>query len=88
LNDSEYQILTFDAQEDPDGSGDIQLLLPPKDDIDAILGTEKWLVRQAQSEALGLNKATQVDIVGPQDKAAPELAATCQSGCGSNKLEW
>jgi nitrite reductase (NAD(P)H) len=88
LNDPQYQILAFEARENPDGSGDIQLCRPPKDDIDAILGTEKWLVRQAQSEALGLNEATQVDIVGPQDKATPELSGTCQSGCGSNKLEW
>jgi len=77
--------MAFDAREDPDGSGDIYLLLPPKDDVDAILGTEKWLVRQAQSEALGLNAATQINIVGPQDRTQPQA---CQTGCGSNKLEW
>jgi nitrite reductase (NAD(P)H) len=88
LNDPQYQILAFEARENPDGSGDIQLLLPPQNDIDAILGTEKWLVRQAQSEALGLNKATQIDIIGPQDKSKPEEAAVCQGGCGNKKLEW
>jgi len=88
LNDTEYQILAFEAREDPDGAGDIHLLLPPQDDLDAILGTEKWLVRQAQSEALGLNKATKIDIVGPQSATRPESDTTCQSGCGSNKLEW
>jgi nitrite reductase (NAD(P)H) len=82
LNDPEYQILAFEARED---SGDIQLLLPPRDDLDAILGTEKWMIRQAQSEALGLNKATQIDIVGLQGR---EEAVACESGCGSNKLEW
>jgi nitrite reductase (NAD(P)H) len=87
LNDPEYQILTFIARETPNNSGDIQLLLPPESDIDAVLGTEKWLVRQAQSEALGLNAATQIDIVGPGIGAEPE-AATCGGGCGSNKLEW
>jgi nitrite reductase (NAD(P)H) len=85
LNDPQYQILAFDAREDPDGSGDIYLFLPPTDDIDAILGTEKWLVRQAHSEALGLNEATQIDIVGLQGRTKPEA---CQSACGSNKLEW
>lgn len=88
LNDPEYQILSFQAREDPNGNGDIQLLLPPKDDIDAVLGTEKWLVRQAHSEALGLNSATQIDIVGPQGETKPEGAASCEGGCGSNKLEW
>jgi len=88
LNDPEYKILAFEAREDPDGSGDIQLLLPPEDDLDAILGTEKWLVRQAQSEALGLNKATQIDIVGLRDGTTREAATACQSECGSKKLEW
>jgi nitrite reductase (NAD(P)H) len=39
LNDPEYQILTFTAQEAPDDSGDIQwqLLLPPETDVDAVL---------------------------------------------------
>jgi nitrite reductase (NAD(P)H) len=79
--------LTFEARENPNGTGDIQLLLPPQGDIDAILGTEKWLVRQAQSEALGLNMATQVDIIGRHGRAKTETA-DCHGGCGSNKLEW
>lgn len=88
LNDHKYQILTFQAREDPDGNGDIQLLLPPKDDMDAVLGTEKWLIRQAQSEALGLNLATQIDIVGPQVETKLEGAVSCEGSCGNNKLEW
>jgi nitrite reductase (NAD(P)H) len=88
LTDPEFHILAFEAREDPGGSGDIELLLPPKDDIDAILGTDKWLVRQAQSEALGLNKATQIDIVGPPGRAINGTEPACESGCGSNKLEW
>ncbi|KAJ7039841.1 NADPH nitrite reductase [Mycena alexandri] len=83
LNDAEYQILAFEARENPDNADEIQLLLPPKDDIDAILGTEKWLVKQAQSEALGLNAATQVEIVGIQGEAP-----SGGGGCGSNTLEW
>ena len=43
---------------------DIQVLLPPIDDIDAVLGTQKWLVRQAESETLGLNEATRMEMVG------------------------
>ncbi|KAF7350461.1 NAD(P)H nitrite reductase [Mycena venus] len=79
LNDADYQILTFEARENPDNGNEIQLLLPPKDDIDAILGTEKWLVRQAQSEALGLNAATQIEIVAAQGDVR---------GCENNTLAW
>lgn len=82
LNDADYQILTFEARENPDNADEIQLLLPPKDDIDAVLGTEKWLVRQAQSEALGLNAATQVEIVGAQGDMRSA------GGCENNALEW
>ena len=84
MNDPEFQILTFDVREAPDSPGDIQLLLPPEEDLDAVLGTERWLVRQAQSEALGLNAATQIDIVGPGIKTRE----SCGGGCGSNGLEW
>jgi nitrite reductase (NAD(P)H) len=84
LNDADYQILTFEARENPDNTNEIQLLLPPKEDIDAILGTEKWLVRQAQSEALGLNAATQIKIVGAQG----EITVRGTGECGSNALEW
>ncbi|KAJ6631137.1 NADPH nitrite reductase [Mycena sp. CBHHK59/15] len=84
LNDAEYQILTFEARENPENAQDIQLLLPPKEDIDVVLGTEKWMVRQAQSEALGLNAATQIEIVGAQG----DIKSGSSGGCGSNKLEW
>ena len=91
LNDSEYQILTFDVREDPSGTGDVEVLLPPEHDIDAVLGTDKWLLRQAQSEALGLNAAAKVEIVVPSN-AEPELAEggvdNCGGGCGDNKLSW
>lgn len=45
-------------------------------------------MRQAQSEALGLNAATQIEIVGPEGETKPEATASCGGGCGSNKLEW
>ncbi|KAG6895776.1 hypothetical protein C0992_012651 [Termitomyces sp. T32_za158] len=66
LNDSDYQILTFDARENPEEKEEIQLLLPPVEDLDSVIGTEKWLVRQAESEAFGLNAATQIEVVGPK----------------------
>ncbi|KAJ7057863.1 nitrite reductase [Mycena amicta] len=77
LNDTDYQILTFAARESPTNPEHIQLFLPPAEDLDAVLGTEKWLIKQAESEALGLNAATQVQIVGTQGSA-----------CGNSSLEW
>ena len=79
MSDSEYDILAFQAREDPENENDIQLFLPPKQDIDAVLGTEKWVVRQAESEALGLNAATQIEFVGI--KEGSQL-------CGDPKFEW
>ncbi|KAL9711883.1 hypothetical protein Ac2012v2_004956 [Leucoagaricus gongylophorus] len=58
LNAADYSIVTFEVRRTESG-GEIQLLLPPREDIDAVLGTEKWLHRQAESEALGLNAAMQ-----------------------------
>ncbi|KAJ6571761.1 NADPH nitrite reductase [Mycena capillaripes] len=88
LNDADYQILAFEARENPDNADEIQLLLPPKDDIDAILGTEKWLVKQAQSEALGLNAATQVEIVGAQGDVRSQAGGCESGGCETNALQW
>ena len=70
---------------------DIEVLLPPVEDIDAILGTEKWLVRQAESEALGLNKATQVEMVGlgghSESFASKEQEGCTSLACGDKSLE-
>lgn len=79
LSDTEYDILAFQAREDPENENDIQLFLPPKQDIDAVLGTEKWVVRQAESEALELNGTTEIEFVGI--KEGSHL-------CGDPKLEW
>ncbi|KXN90613.1 Nitrite reductase [NAD(P)H] [Leucoagaricus sp. SymC.cos] len=68
LSDSDYSILAFEARQSESGD-DIQVLLPPKEDMDAVLGTEKWLIRQAESEALGLNAAAQIEMVGSNGRA-------------------
>ncbi|KAF7289888.1 NAD(P)H nitrite reductase [Mycena indigotica] len=78
LNDDDYQIMSFEARENPDDPSRLQILLPPMQELDAILGTEKWLIKQAESEALGLNSATQVQIVGNQGV----------NGCVGGALEW
>lgn len=88
MNDPEYQILSFSAREDPEGKEEIQLLLPPEQDLDAVIGTEKWLVKQAESEAFGLNAATQVEMVGPRGELAADVVSSCGDTCGNDRLEW
>jgi nitrite reductase (NAD(P)H) len=88
LSDPDYEILAFEARANE--VNDIEVLLPPIDDIDAVLGTEKWLVRQAESEALGLNEATQVEMVGinGHSSASEEQGGCASSACGDKRLEW
>ena len=67
------------------------MLLPPKDDIDAILGTERWIIRQAESEALGLNAATQVEMVGLGIHGVgskSEEGNLAGGACRDKRLEW
>ena len=91
MSDPDYQIIAFEARILDDESGDmIQLLLPPKDDIDAVLGTERWIIRQAESEALGLNAATQIEMVGIHHGLGSKLEGGGLVGgvCGDKRLEW
>ena len=47
-NDSELSIATFDAEERADGW--VYLKLPPIDELDMRLGTEKWMVRNGEAK--------------------------------------
>lgn len=82
--------MTFECREDPDDPEALQILLPPVDDLDAQLGTEKWMVRQAESEALGLNAATQIGILGPKGEFLPgvDVGGCNGNDCGDHKLSW
>lgn len=100
-SDENYSILTFDARRDV-STDDISLLLPPEDELDAVLATEKWIVRQATSEALGRGSAGQVRLVAPNAADARKRSAAAgevsdlashtteevQTSCGSGKLSW
>jgi nitrite reductase (NAD(P)H) len=46
-NDSELSIATFDVEERPDGM--VYVKLPPVDELDAALGTKKWMVRKGEA---------------------------------------
>ena len=92
MSDPDYQIIAFEARvvdEEESGGGDIQLLLPPKDDIDAVLGTERWIIRQAESEALGLDAAAQIEMVGIHGVGSgSEEGILALGACGDKRLEW
>jgi nitrite reductase (NAD(P)H) len=94
LNDSEFSIITFEVRADGD---DISLLLPPEDELDAVIGTSKWLVRQATAEMLDRGSGGGIEIVGPDDDNERKGAGgtACGTGavpdapaCGNSKLEW
>jgi nitrite reductase (NAD(P)H) len=94
LNDSEYSILAFEVRVDGD---DISLLLPSEEELDGVLGTSKWLVRQATAEMYDRGSGGGVEIVGPEDEAGRKGAGeiACGGGavvetpsCVGGKLEW
>lgn len=81
LNDNNYSILTFEVKLE---KGNIFLFLPEPDELDKVLGTNKWIVRAATSQLYAQNSATQIDIVVPDGR----LGQGCTEGCGGGKLEW
>lgn len=57
-NDDEYKILAFEAREE---NGAIFLRLPPGDQLDALIGSAKWMVRQADARVMGAISATKLE---------------------------
>jgi len=47
LNDTDYSIATFEAEERPDGL--VYLKLPPVEELDAALGTKRWIVKKGEA---------------------------------------
>ncbi|GAA5857736.1 hypothetical protein JCM1840_000889 [Sporobolomyces johnsonii] len=91
LNDVDFKILAFDVKE---ADGDLLVQVPPPDELDALIGSSKWMVRKATAEALGKNAATSIEIVGPTGEVEPDKKAAgtecgeADKACGSHKLEW
>jgi nitrite reductase (NAD(P)H) len=99
-NDDEYKILAFEAKEE---QGAIFLRLPPGDQLDALIGSAKWMVRQADARVMGAipatkledSKETSIEIIGPSaevDEDKSVAGTDCESGeshkgCGG-ALEW
>ena len=83
LNDGDYGVIAFDVKREGD---DLLLLLPEPDALDAVIGTSKWMVRQATAELIdkGAEETSAVEIVGPTE----ETGACGGTSCGDSKLEW
>ncbi|KAI3622179.1 nitrite reductase [Moniliophthora roreri] len=77
LNDEAYSILTFDAKAEGD---DIYVLLPEESELDQVIGTSKWMIRQATAKALN-SGAESIEIVGPP-------SGDGGNSCGGGTLEW
>ena len=95
LNDESYGIITFDVKIEGD---EVHLLLPEAEELDGVIGTAKWMVRQATAEMLdrGLepNGESAIEIVGPGEGVLQAengaSAAGCRTSpaCGDKKLDW
>ncbi|KAH9947040.1 nitrite reductase [Amylocystis lapponica] len=81
LNDDAYSILAFDVRAEGE---DLFLLLPEIDELDAVIGTSKWMVRQATAELIDKGSEGGVEIVGPTEEAS----CAGESACGDKKLDW
>lgn len=102
-NDSDYQIMTFEAKVDEDG--DVVLMLPETDALDAVLSTTKWMLRKAKEESDLLSKDSNgsgIEIEAPSkavekeaknaDRAKRGLKqlseAQQKASCGETSLDW
>ena len=93
LNDESYGIITFDVKTEGD---EVHLLLPEAEELDGVIGTAKWMVRQATAEMLDRGSEpsgeSAIEIVGPGEGVLqPENGAGaggCGPACGDKKLEW
>ncbi len=91
LNDDSYGVVTFDVKIDGD---DLLLLLPEPEDLDAVIGTSKWMVRQATAELIdrGATEESSVEIVGPTESVEAASVAVGEgfpgSSCSGGKLDW
>ena len=86
LNDDNYSIVAFETREQ---DGEISLLLPTSDELDAVMGTSKWMITQSMAEAYGRGGAGQIEIIGPDGRLTVQSQSSCGgSSCGDKNLEW
>lgn len=72
---------------------DLLVLLPEPEELDAVIGTSKWMVKQATAEVMSRGGGQGVEIATVD---GPPSADTTTSGCsgagsscgGNSTLEW
>lgn len=94
-NDDQFKVLAFDVKEEND---QILVLLPPADDLDAMIGSAKCkpfrhfvcvsadqqgMVKKATAEALGRNQATAIEIVEPSGALTEPHREETGDGCAT-----
>ncbi|KAH9855728.1 nitrite reductase [Lenzites betulinus] len=86
-NDDSYGIIPFQVKAEGD---DLLLLLPDESDLDAVIGTSKWMVRQAKAQLHDKVVDATVKIVGPSDAVLSTDGADACNGtsCGGTQLDW
>ncbi|KAI0820586.1 nitrite reductase [Trametes gibbosa] len=86
LNDDSYGIIPFQVKLQGD---DLLLLLPDEGDLDAVIGTSRWMVRQAKAQLHGVVADATVEIIGPSDAVLSSDATACDGApCGGTQLDW
>ncbi|KZT30290.1 nitrite reductase [Neolentinus lepideus HHB14362 ss-1] len=89
LNDNNYSIIAFDVKEE---NGKLSLLLPQPDELDAVIGTSKWMVRKATAEVVERGGGDALEIAEVRDEADVDVSAgsgCTGNNCGGGKLmDW
>ncbi|KAG1902240.1 uncharacterized protein F5891DRAFT_1025513 [Suillus fuscotomentosus] len=88
LNDEDFSIIPFDVKQEGDN---LLVLLPDSGNLDAVIGTSKWMVKQAAAE-VSSRGGEGIEIAGV-GMGTPESGSTCsggQSSCsgGNASLDW
>ncbi|KAK7058498.1 hypothetical protein VNI00_002132 [Paramarasmius palmivorus] len=77
LNDEAYNILTFDAKSE---GQEIYVLLPQESELDQVIGTSKWMIKQATAQVLNRGGES-IEVVGPP-------SGDGAGGCNGGTIEW
>lgn len=87
LNDNEFSIITFDVRTDGD---DVLLLLPEPAELDAVIGTSKWMVKQATTELVNsAGEESSIEVVGPNVASMGHVSCDTEAvGCNESNLSW
>ncbi|KAF8137709.1 hypothetical protein EV363DRAFT_1318672 [Boletus edulis] len=87
LNDVDYSVIPFDIKREDDN---LLVLLPEPKELDAVIGTTKWMVKQATAEVISRGGGQGIEIAtvdGP-----PSVTAGCNGAggacAGDPALEW